>query len=76
MNPQLSEDHLNVLYLVHARQDIFTGCRGLGEVTRRLNQLGDLHRAGLISQRDPVSEIDSARMAAVIGELPTLAMAA
>ena len=75
MNQTLSEEHLNVLYLVHARQDILSGCRGLADCTRRLNHLTDLHRVGLISERDPVSVIGPAQLAAAIGYEP-LALAA
>jgi len=75
MNSQLSEEHLNVLYLVHAQRDILTGCSGIAECTRRLNQLTDLHRVGLISAADPINQISSARLAEAIG-FRDLAMAA
>lgn len=76
MTPNLSQDHLNVLYLVHAGADILSGCRGLVDCTQRLNQLSDLHRAGLISEQDPSCAIDPARLAAAIGFRPGLALAA
>lgn len=76
MNTFLSTEHLNVLYLVHARQDLLSGCRGLAECTRRLNQLADLHRVGLIAAQDRVEEIGPAQLAAAIGLAPELALAA
>ena len=72
MIPQLSEDHLNVLYLVHVQQDLFTGCHGLVALTARLNQLSDLQRAGLISAAEGVADIAPARLAEAIGLAPML----